>query len=254
VIVGQQVSSFNVREAMDQGKIIIMKLSKGKIGDINANLLGMILVGKILNAALARADMDEKDRKDFYLYIDEFQNVLTDSIASILSEARKYGLDLIIAHQYISQLTMGANKDTTIRDAVFGNVGTMLAYCVGADDAEFLVKEFSPGFSEYDLMNAEALTLNTKLLIDNTISRPFNMKMQFAPRPGAEEKERAELIRNLSRLKYGRKREIVEAEMKDRKSAIMEDDITDDLSRVRFVLGLSFFFPHVMIRGVYGLF
>lgn len=218
-IIGQQKSAFNLYDAMNEGKIILMKLSKGKIGDLNAYLLGMIMVGKILDGALKRADMEPALRKDFYLYIDEFQNFLTDSISTILSEARKYGLSLTIAHQFIGQLTMGANKDTTIRDAVFGNVGTMCIGRVGMEDAEFLVKEFTPVFSEYDLVNVEGLHFNTKLLIDNTVSKPFTMKLEFAPRANAEEKELADMLRELSRYKYGRKREIVEAEILEKRSS-----------------------------------
>lgn len=215
-IVGQQKSAFNMFEAMNEQKIIIMKLSKGKIGDMNAYLLGMIMVGKILDGALKRGDMEAAARKDFYLYIDEFQNFLTDSISSILSEARKYGLDLIIAHQFIGQLTSGANKDTTIRDAIFGNVGTMLVNRIGVDDAEFIAKEFSPVFTEMDLVNVEAFTFNAKILIDNQASRPFNFKPVFAERPKAS--ELANHIKQLSRLKYGRPRAVVEAELAEKRN------------------------------------
>ncbi len=214
-IIGQQKSAFNVYDAMNEGKILLIKLSKGKIGDLNAYLLGMIMVGKILNAALARGDMKAEDRKDFYLYIDEFQNFLTDSIMVILSEARKYGLNLTIAHQFIGQLT-GAGGDTKIRDAIFGNVGTMVSFRIGIEDAEFLAKEFAPVFTEYDLVNVEAFTCNLKLLIDNTGSRPFNMKPVMPKRP--ESKELANMVRELSRYKYGRKREIVEAELAERRT------------------------------------
>ena len=210
-IIGQQKSAINVRKAMDEGKILLLDLSKGKLGDINAYLIGMVLVGKILMAALSRTDMDAKERKDFYLYIDEFQNFITDSIATILSEARKYGLDLIIAHQYIGQIS--AKGDTTIRDAVFGNVGTMVAFRIGTEDADFLGKEFAPVFTPFDLVNVEAYTANAKLLIDNTASRPFNMAM-YPPAKGDTSITAA--IKQLSRLKYGRDREIVEAEIQER--------------------------------------
>jgi hypothetical protein len=213
-IIGQQKSAFNIREAMDEGKILLLNLSKGKLGDTNAYLIGMILVGKILMAALSRADMDPSKRKDFYLYIDEFQNFLTDSISAILSEARKYGLNLIVAHQYIGQLTQG--NDTQIRDAIFGNVGTKCVFRVGPDDAEFLEKEFAPTFNQYDLVNVEGLHCLTRLLIDNTASKPFKTKIQFVPRADAEQKELAEMMRELSRYKYGRKRELVEAEISER--------------------------------------
>ncbi|HTK59879.1 MAG TPA: DUF87 domain-containing protein [Candidatus Baltobacteraceae bacterium] len=210
-IIGQQKSAVNVRKAMDEGKILLLDLSKGKLGDINAYLIGMVLVGKILMAALSRTDMDAKERKDFYLYIDEFQNFITDSIATILSEARKYGLDLIIAHQYIGQIS--AKGDNTIRDAVFGNVGSMVAFRIGTEDADFLGKEFAPVFTPFDLVNVEAYTANCKLLIDNTGSRPFNMAM-YPPPKGDTAITGA--IKQLSRLKYGRDRDIVEAEIQER--------------------------------------
>ena len=173
-IIGQQKSSFNLRDIMDSNKILLVSLPKGIVGELNAYLLGMIIVGKILMAALSRADLSQAERKDFFLYIDEFQNFTTDSIAQILSEARKYGLGLVIAHQYIGQLSK--RGDTTIKDAVFGNVGTMVTFKVGSEDAEFLKKEFMPVFNEYDLINVEKYTAYVKLLIDNTTSRPFSMK------------------------------------------------------------------------------
>jgi hypothetical protein len=214
VIVGQQKSAFNFLDVMDSQKILLIKLSKGKIGDLNAYLIGMVVVGKILNAALARGDRPQEERKDFYLYIDEFQNFLTDSIMVILSEARKYGLNLIIAHQFIGQLS-GAGGDNKMRDAIFGNVGTMAAFRIGVEDATFLAKEFSPVFSEYDLVNAEAFTCNVKLLIDNTASRPFNMQPVMPARNA--NKELSQTIRELSRYTHGRKRQLVEAELAERR-------------------------------------
>ncbi len=214
-VISQQKSSFNFREAMDSGKLIFCELNKGKLGDMSSYLVGMIIVGKILMAALSRGDMEASKRKDFYLYIDEFQNFLTDSISAILSEARKYGLNLIIAHQFISQLAR--KGDTAIRDAIFGNIGTMSAFRIGAEDAEFLEKEFSPIFTKFDLMNAEAYTVNIKLLIDNTASKPFNM-MPIKPPDG--NKKLAEMIKELSRYKYGIKREIIEAELAERYNEI----------------------------------
>lgn len=215
-VISQQKSAFNFRQAMDEGKLIFCALNKGKLGDISAYLIGMIVIGKILMAALSRTDMDPAKRKDFYLYIDEFQNFLTDSITAILSEARKYGLNLIIAHQFISQLTRKGG-DTLIRDAIFGNVGTMAAFRIGADDAEFLEKEFAPIFSKYDLVNTEAFTVNIKLLIDNTASKAFNMK---TIKPNSGNKELANMIKELSRYKYGRKRELVEMETMERYSSL----------------------------------
>jgi len=207
-IISQQKSSFNFRELMDNRKVLLIKLAKGKIGDMSANLLGMIVVGKLLMAALSRVDLPSEERKDFYLYIDEFQNFITDSIAIILSEARKYKLCLTVAHQYIGQLVKG--NDTRIRDAVFGNVGTMVAFRIGPDDAEMVAKQFAPVFNEYDLINVPRYNAYVKLLIDNQNSRAFN----FAPyAPVSGDKAMVEKIRQLSRLKYGRDRAQVDAEI-----------------------------------------
>ncbi|MDD4333128.1 MAG: type IV secretion system DNA-binding domain-containing protein [Patescibacteria group bacterium] len=216
-IIGQQKSSFNLRDVMDNRKILLVDLSKGAIGEMNAYLLGMILVGKILISALSRTDMPQEQRKDFYLYIDEFQNFTTDSINSILSEARKYALNLIIAHQYIGQLVKG--QDTSIKDAVFGNVGTMITFKIGSEDAEKLEKEFAPVFNKYDLINIEKYTAYIKLLIDNTGSRPFSMKTLW-PLPGINREDVAANIRTLSRLKYGQDRNIIEAEIARRAKVI----------------------------------
>lgn len=212
-IIGQQNSSFNFRDVMDKQKILLVDLSKGQIGEMNSHLLGMIIVGKILMAALSRADMNEDKRKDFYLYIDEFQNFTTDSICSILSEARKYGLNLIIAHQYIGQLVK--NQDTSIRDAVFGNVGSWLSFKIGTDDAEAIEKEFSPTFNQFDLINIEKYTAYVKLLIDNTASRPFSMVTPW-PLVGIKREDIKQKIKNLSRLKYGQDRQIIEANIRRR--------------------------------------
>lgn len=211
-IIGQSHSGFNFREIMDQKKILIVNLSKGLVGEINANLLGLIIVSKIQMAAMERAQIPEDQRHDFYLYMDEFQNFITDSIATILSEARKYRLELILAHQYLKQLEDNKGK-TTVRDAVLGNAGTIISYRIGVEDAEILQKEFAPVFSAYDLMNVEQYTVYIKLLIDNTAAKPFNMSI-YPPTPG--NKELAAAIKELSRLKYGRPREIVEAEIMER--------------------------------------
>lgn len=210
-IVGQSKSGFNVRDVMDNQKILLVNLSKGQVGEVNSSLLGLILVSKIQMAAMARADMPKEQRKDFYLYVDEFQNYTTDSIATILSEARKYKLCLILAHQYISQLVK--QQDTSIRDAVFGNAGTKVAFRIGVEDAETMAKEFAPVFDENDVINVEKYTANIKLLIDNTVSRPFNMRT-IMPTPGNP--DLADKLKQLSRLKYGRERAIVEAEVKER--------------------------------------
>jgi hypothetical protein len=213
-IIGQQKSSFNFRDIMDSGKILLVNLSKGQIGEINAFLLGLVLIGKILMNALARTDMPKEKRKDFYLYIDEFQNFTTDSVCSILSEARKYGLNLIMAHQYLGQL-VGKGNDTAIKDAVFGNVGTWILFKIGSEDAEQMEKEFSPVFNKFDLMNIDKGTAYIKLLIDNSASRPFSMKTIW-PLLGNSRDGIAEKIKTLSRLKYGRDRQIIEAEIKKR--------------------------------------
>jgi hypothetical protein len=204
-IIGQTKSAFNFREAMDSGKILLINLSKGKIGDINAGLLGMVFTGKILMAALSRVDIaDERQRRDFNLYIDEFQNFTTDSIATILSEARKYHLNLTMAHQFIAQL------DEKIRDAVFGNVGSELVMRVGVQDAEFLVKQFEPAFSQNDLMNVDNLNALAKILINGQTSKPFNVKVGTAVWWGGGNKELAEKLKEYSRMKYGQERQAIE--------------------------------------------
>lgn len=208
-IINQQKSAFNFRDVMDNQKILVVNLSKGRIGDLNASLLGMIIVGKLLMAALSRADIpDESARKDLYLYIDEFQNFTTDSIATILSEARKYHLDLIIAHQFIKQLKEG------IRDAVFGNVGSIVSFRIGPDDAEFMKNKFEPVFSTQDLMNIDNLNAYVNLLINGQTERPFNIKIETDRVFGAGNKEVAEHLKQLSRSKYARPREDVENEIR----------------------------------------
>jgi len=211
-IIGQTHSGFNFREIMDKKKILLVNLSKGLVGEINANLLGMIIVSKLQMTALERASLPEEQRSDFYLYIDEFQNFITESIATILSEARKYRLELIIAHQYLNQLVDNKGKNT-VRDAVLGNAGSIVTFRIGTEDAEVLAKEFAPVFGAYDLINVEQYTAYIKLLIDNTAAKPFNM-LTYPPKPG--NKELAAAIKELSRLKYGRPREIVEAEIAER--------------------------------------
>jgi hypothetical protein len=206
-IIAQQKSTINLREIMDNGKILLVNLSKGKIGEINARLLGMVMVGKILMAALSRVDTPEDQRNDLYLYMDEFQNVTTNSIAQILSEARKYRLALVLAHQFIAQLKEEISK------AVFGNVGSLCAFRVGAEDAEFLEKQFAPVFTANDLVNVDNRNLFAKLLINNELSKPFNMKT-YAPTPG--DQEMANYMKELSRLKYGRDAGIVNKEIMER--------------------------------------
>jgi hypothetical protein len=217
-IIGQPKSGFNVREIMDSKKILLVNLSKGKTGEVNSDLLGLIIISKIQMAAMARADMPEDQRKDFYLYIDEFQNYTTDSIATILSEARKYHLGMTVAHQYIAQLTQGegGGQDTSIRDAIFGNVGTMITYRVGVDDAETFAREFHPVFDENDVMGIEKYNVYAKLMIDGTASKPFNMEIPPPASMTGGNKDLAEAIKQLSRLKYGRDKEEVQEEINQR--------------------------------------
>jgi len=207
-IIGQPKSGFDFRDVMDHQKILIINLSKGQVGEVNSNLLGLIAVSKLQMAALGRANVPEAERKDFYLYIDEFQNFVTDSIATILAEARKYKLNLIMAHQYLGQLVK--NNDTAVRDAVFGNAGTMIAFRVGVEDAETMAKQFAPVFAEYDLINIGKYTAYVRLLIGNTASKSFNMHTML---PERGNQELAAQIKELSRLKYGRQRSIITAEI-----------------------------------------
>ncbi len=201
-IIGQPKSAFNFRQVMDEGKILLVNLSKGRIGDINAGLLGMVFTGKILMAALSRVDIAEADkRRDFNLYIDEFQNFTTDSISTILSEARKYRLNLTMAHQFIAQLT------EKIRDSVFGNVGSQIIFRVGVQDAEFLEKQFQPVFDKSDLINIDNFNAYAKILVNGETTKPFNM--QTVP-PENGNRELIDQLKERSRQKYGADRQETE--------------------------------------------
>jgi hypothetical protein len=217
-IIGQPKSAFNIRQVMDDGKILLVNLSKGKIGDINAQLLGLIFVNKVNMAALSRADVPQDKRPRFYLYVDEFQNFITDAFTTILSEARKYELGLIMAHQYIGQLVdkteAYGQSNTRMRDAVFGNVGTILSFKIGAEDAEYMAKEMAPVLSEQDVIGIPNFHCYTKLNINNTTSRPFSMATVW-DQTGRNE-ELAGLVREYSRMKYGRKKVFVDQEIEDR--------------------------------------
>ncbi|NQT50286.1 type IV secretory system conjugative DNA transfer family protein [Candidatus Kuenenbacteria bacterium] len=218
-IISQQNSTIDFADVMNSKKILLVKLSKGKIGEINANLLGMIVIGKLLMAALGRADMPEDDREDFYLYIDEFQNFLTDSMEIILSEARKYRLCLSIAHQYIGQLVKSG--DTKFKDAIFGNVGTKCSFRIGVDDAENLSKEFAGVFSENDFLNVPKFNCYVKLLIENANPPGFNLAtLNLDTFEGLPKKnpELAEAIKKLSKLKFGKDPEIIAMEIKERQA------------------------------------
>lgn len=230
-IIGQKHSAFDFRKCMDEKKIILVNLSKGAVGDINAQLLGLIVVNKIQMAAMSRVDVPEDQRPNFWLYVDEFQNFATDAFATILSEARKYHLGLILAHQYIGQLTHqqgpegGAREDPTIRDAVFGNVGTMMNFKIGATDAEYMAREYAPLLSEQDVINVANYSAYIKLNIDNTTTRPFSMSTIW-DETGKNEKV-AGLIKEYSRLKYGRKREFVDQEISARIGIDFETKMED---------------------------
>ncbi len=204
-IIAQEKSVFNFREVMDKKKILLVNLSKGRLGDINANLIGLILVGKITMAALSRVDILGKGKvNDFYLYIDEFQNVTTDSIATILSEARKYRLSLSIAHQYVEQL------EENIRNAVFGNVGSMAIHRVSPENADIFAKQLEPTFGASDIIKLENLHCYVKMLVGGVPAKPFNSHTPF---PSEGNKEVVDDIKELSYLKFGRPREEVEEEI-----------------------------------------
>jgi CxxC-x17-CxxC domain-containing protein len=202
-IVGQVKSSIDMRKVMDESKILILNLSKGRIGEDNSSLLGSMMITKIQMAAMSRVDILESERKDFYLYIDEFQNFTTDSFANILSEARKYRLNLIMANQYIEQL------GDVVRAAVFGNVGTLVLFRVGAADAEELVKEFAPTFTEEDIVNLPKYEIYLKLMIDGISSDPFSAR-GLPPLSEDEKTHNVEKVIKVSRERYARERKAVE--------------------------------------------
>lgn len=206
-IIAQEKSSFNFREIIDKKKILLINLSKGRLGDINANLLGLILVGKIQMAALSRADSHGADFPPFYLYIDEFQNFTTPSIASILSEARKYKLGLNVAHQYLSQLS------DDIRNAVLGNVGSMAVFRISSEDAEMLQKRLDPVFTVQDIMKLDNRNAYVSMLMDGVPAKPFNIRTEDLP---AGNPDIVESLKELSFLKYGRPRDEVEKEVMDK--------------------------------------
>lgn len=207
-IIAQSKSTLNFRKIMDEKKILLVNLSKGRLGELNARLLGMIVVGKLTIAAFSRTDItDIEQRKDFYLHIDEFQNFTTPSIATILSEARKYRLCLTAAHQFIAQLK------EEIKNAIFGNVGSIIVFRVGADDAEYLAKQFEPYFAQSDLMNVANLNGYAKLIVNGTVAPPFSI---FMPFPSKGNRELAASLKELSRLKYGRNLEEIDEEILER--------------------------------------
>jgi TraM recognition site of TraD and TraG len=203
-IIAQEKSSFNFREIMDSKKILLVNLAKGRLGDINSNLIGLIIVGKILMAALSRVDSFGKDMPPFYLYIDEFQNITTPSISTILSEARKYKLSLTVAHQFIAQL------DEKIKASVFGNVGNMVIYRTGSEDAEFLQKQFEPVFMANDIMNIDNLNAYIKMLSHGKPTKPFNIRVDHMPRGNMDI---VDSLKELSYLKYGKDKDVIRDEV-----------------------------------------
>jgi hypothetical protein len=206
-VVLQEKSVFNFRDIMDNKKILLVNLSKGRLGEMNANLIGLLIVGKIQMAALSRVDMYGQKMNDFYLYIDEFQNVTTDSISSILSEARKYRLSLNIAHQYIAQLEEG------IKNAVFGNVGSMAVFRVSSEDATFLENKFKPTFTASDIMKLDNYNAYLSMLINGQPTKPFNIE---TIKPTEGNPDIVDKIKQLSYLKYGRPRAEIEEEIMDK--------------------------------------
>ena len=202
-IVGQVKSSVDMRKIMDEGKILIINLSKGRIGEDNSRLLGAMMITKIQLAAMSRVDIEESKRKDFYLYVDEFQNFATDSFANILSEARKYRLNLTLAHQYIEQV------EENVRNAIFGNVGTLIVFRVGAADAEWLVPEFTPTFTEEDIVNLPKYEIYLKLMIDGIASEPFSAR-GLPPLSDPEKTGNTQKVISTCRERYAKSREAIE--------------------------------------------
>jgi hypothetical protein len=204
-IVGQQESAFNFRKVMDEKKILLISLPKGLLGDLSAQLLGLVVTGKLQIAAFSRQNQPEEERTPFYLYVDEFQNFTSKTFSTILSEARKYKLSLNITNQFLAQL------DDDVRDAVYGNAGTILTWIIGAQDAEFMAKQFPP-LSDADFIRTERFNFYIRMLINGQTSEPFNVT---AERPDPHEfAGRAEQVRNASRMRFGRDRDLVEAEIR----------------------------------------
>ncbi|GMX58441.1 MAG: hypothetical protein MCSN_0950 [Candidatus Microsyncoccus archaeolyticus] len=212
-ILGQIKSTFNFREILDEKKIFLVNLSKGRIGEKNSELLGLIIASKLAMAAFSRIEIEEEKRNDFYLYIDEFHNFATESISTILSEARKYRLCLTVSHQFIGQLI------PKIRESIFGNVGTIISFRIGAEDAEFVKKEFESVFSMTDLISIDNFNFYIRPIIDGQTTRPFNVKT-YPPTKG--DKERAWDIKEYYSLTYGRDRELVDEEINKRTIVLKE--------------------------------
>lgn len=211
-IIGQSVSAFDFRRVMDDGKILLINLSKGKLGEENSSFLGLVIIPKILVAAMSRQELPEEKRRDFFLYVDEFQNFATPDFATILSEARKYHLNLTVANQFIGQM------DEEVKNAVFGNVGSLISFRVGVTDASYLQREFQPVFGESDLINIERFHTYMKTIVDNEPVPPFSVdQTKDMKKYKAEANDKvAQALIQLSRLKFGRPRDLVEAEINQR--------------------------------------
>ena len=210
-IVGQVKSTLDIRHAMDTGKIILVNLSKGKLGEDVSAFLGSMLVTKFQIDAMGRANVPESERRDFYLYVDEFQNFATESFAAILSEARKYRLSLTMANQYIAQLLIGDNN-TALKDAVFGNVGTLISFQVGSDDAEDISLQFEEAVTPKDILSLPKYHAYARLMIDGVNSKPFSVST-LPPPQFKQDSGRAEILRNLSRERYAQCRSEVEGKI-----------------------------------------
>jgi hypothetical protein len=208
-IIGQSKSSFSFREVMDSGTILFINLSKGELGEENSSFLGLVLVPRILMAAMSRSDIPEEQRRDFYLYVDEFQNFATPDFAQILSEARKYRLNLCVANQFIGQV------EEEVKNAVFGNVGTIITFRVGVTDANYLAHEYTPVFGEDDLLNIEKYHVYIKTIVNNEPVPPFSMDLykDIAKEKATMNPKVAKIIKEMSRLKYGRDMRLVESEI-----------------------------------------
>lgn len=211
-IIGQSESSFDFRKIMDEQKILLVNLSKGRLGEEDAKFLGLILIPKILAAAMSRQEVAQDKRPDFFLYVDEFQNYATEDFAVILSEARKYRLNLVVANQYISQI------QEDVKNAVFGNVGSIISFRVGVPDANFLQKEFAPVFSETDLTNIEKYHVYMKTIVNNEPVTPFSMSLykDMEAQDARKNPKLAATLRELSRLKFGKPRHLIEEEIEKR--------------------------------------
>ncbi len=221
-VVGQSKSTINIFDMMNEGKIFLVNVSKGRIGEDNSGLLGGMIITKIQLAAMERVRIPEESRRDFYLFVDEFQNFVTDAFAGILSEARKYRLNLTVAHQYTAQLI--SDKSSAVRDAVFGNVGTTIVFRVGADDAEFLESEFEPEFTPQDIVNLPNYKVYLKLMIDGVTSRPFSAKT-LPPLVKLGDKKIEEEVIKSSRALYCRPKEVVEREINEWSEMSIGDDL-----------------------------